>query len=40
MLGLHPLHLEMTGYNWFCKAAFNQDFRQWEAKGIKQSSTE
>ena len=33
-LGLHPLHIEMTGFNWFCKTAFHQDFRDWACRGI------
>ena len=31
--GLHPLHVEMSSLRWFCKNAFNQDFREPEARG-------
>ena len=34
-LGLHPLHVEMTSFNWFIKAAKYQDFRNWRISGIR-----
>ena len=33
-LGFHPLHVEMNSFRWACKAAFNQDFRDWRVSGI------
>ena len=35
IFGLHPLHIEMTALNWFCKNAFHQDFREWAASGTE-----
>ena len=35
MLGIHPLHIEMQGWNWFNKNAFHQDFRKWACEGIE-----
>ena len=32
-LGIHPLHISMTAFNWFNKTAFHQDFRNWRCEG-------
>ena len=37
MLGLHPLHIEMTALQWFLKVAKHQDFRHWRCTGNKSS---
>ena len=36
-LGFHPLHVEMNSFRWACKAAFNQDFRDWRVSGMIQN---